>query len=80
MAYHFTETDYGKVYYEVFEANQWDCDEWNEAEGLSEDNGDTLYTPGYYFAYGQPGCLYDSAPYGPYEKYEEAIVAAEENF
>ena len=79
MAYYTIENENYTAYYELLYADQQDCDEWNEEEGLSEDNGDTLYTPGWYYAYGQPGCLYDSTPFGPYRKYEDAIVAAEQD-
>ena len=32
---------------------------------------------GYYYAFGFPGCLWDSEPNGPYETEEEAIAAAQ---
>lgn len=34
--------------------------------------------PGYYFAFGFPGCLWDGEPSGPYETYELALEAARE--
>ena len=33
---------------------------------------------GYYYAYGLPGCLWDSDPVGPFDTYEEALAAARE--
>lgn len=34
------------------------------------------FTGGWYYAYGQIGCLWDSPAYGPYESCEAAIEAA----
>ena len=34
---------------------------------------------GYYYAFGFPGCLWDSDPVGPYDTYEEALAAARES-
>ena len=34
--------------------------------------------PGYYFAFGFPGCLWDSEPEGPFDTYAEALNAARE--
>jgi len=59
---------------EVFYATQFDCDEWNT--NMSEEE-DFSYTPGWYYAYGFIGCLWDSEPYGPYESEEEAINAVQ---
>lgn len=59
-------------------ASQNDCDEWNEGEGLREENDDTLYTPGYYWAVCFPGCIPDSDFYGPFNNEESAREAAEE--
>ena len=33
---------------------------------------------GYYYAYGFPGCLWDSDPIGPFETYEKALEDARE--
>ena len=33
---------------------------------------------GYYYAYGFPGCLWDSDPEGPFESYALALAAARE--
>jgi hypothetical protein len=46
--------------------SQSDCDERNQAEGLRETSGDTLYEPGYYWAVCFPGCMPDSDFYGPF--------------
>jgi len=32
-----------------------------------------LYTEGWYYAFGLPGCLWDGEPEGPFETREEAI-------
>jgi len=34
--------------------------------------------PGFYYAYGFPGCLWDSDPVGPFDTEEEALEAARE--
>ncbi len=64
--------------FEIFYANDSECEEWNLAENLSEDTGDSIYTKGYYFAFCQPGCMVDSAPFGPYESEDIAYDAAVE--
>ena len=61
--------------FEVFYLSQQDCDEYNETE-LNE-YFETAYIPGYYYAFGFPGCLHDSQPYGPYDSEQECIDAAE---
>ena len=33
---------------------------------------------GFYYAYGFPGCLWDSDPVGPFDSYKEALEAARE--
>jgi hypothetical protein len=35
--------------------------------------------PGYYYAFGFPGCLWDGDPYGPYASQEDALHAARED-
>lgn len=55
--------------------SQSECDEYNESENLSEDLGDTEYTPGYYWAVCSPGCIPDSEWFGPFSSEE----LAEEN-
>ena len=62
--------------FEIFFASQMDCDEWNTAEGLRENLGDTLYTPGNYFWFTLPGCIPDSEPFGPYSTSDQAYEAA----
>jgi hypothetical protein len=56
-----------------------DCRELNVGEGLSERNGDTLYTPGYYWAVCSPGCIPDSEFYGPFSDETAADSAADEH-
>jgi len=34
---------------------------------------------GFYYAYGFPGCLWDSDPVGPFESYEEALSDARDS-
>jgi hypothetical protein len=75
MAYHMHETNGHQEWFEVFYANQYDVQEWNEHEDLE---GDDAYEQGYYFAFGLPGCLYDSNPFGPYSSEESAYDAAVE--
>jgi hypothetical protein len=43
--------------------------------GVIEPTGES----GFYYAYGFPGCLWDSDPYGPYNTEEEALTAARES-
>lgn len=74
MAYHTVDS----TTFETFFASQYDCDEWNNAEGLRENLGDSLYTPGYYFWFTLPGCLPDSEAFGPYSTEERAYDAAVE--
>ena len=35
--------------------------------------------PGYFYAFGFPGCLWDSDPVGPFETEEEALKEARES-
>lgn len=79
--YYYTDPDreherYALPDVEVFYADWNDVWDWNDAAGLDEAEGDTLYEPGYYFAFGVPGCLWDSDPVGPYDTEEEALEAA----
>ena len=76
MAFYSYGSEHGSDSFETFYANQFDCEEWNESEGLSEERGDSIYTEGWYFAFGQAGCLYDSSPFGPYQSEENAYNAA----
>jgi hypothetical protein len=48
-----------------------------EGELSDPETGDPL-PGGWFFAFGFPGCLWDSDPFGPYETEEEAIAAARE--
>lgn len=59
--------------------NQYDCEERNQFEGLSESKGDTVYEPGYYWAVCFPGCLPDSDFYGPFASETEAESDANEH-
>lgn len=61
-------------WFEVFYATEFDVADWNDSEDLN--HLDDQYTPGFYFAFGLPGCLYDSEPFGPYKDEEEAVTAA----
>jgi hypothetical protein len=58
--------------------SQSECDEHNEAEGLRETSGDTLYEPGYYWAVCSPGCIPDSEFFGPFASESEAEDHANE--
>lgn len=62
----------------VIRATQADCDDWNQAEGLRESAGDSIYTPGFYWAVCSPGCIPDSEFFGPFTNEESAIEGAEE--
>lgn len=42
---------------------------------MLDDDGAPL-PDGWYFAFGFPGCLHDSEPWGPYATEEEALSAA----
>lgn len=55
-----------------------DCEERNQWEGLSESKGDTVYTPGYYWAVCFPGCMPDSDFYGPFRSESAAEKDADE--
>jgi hypothetical protein len=57
--------------------NEYDCDDRNNAEGLSESKGDTIYTPGYYWCVCFPGCLPESDFYGPFRSESAAESDAE---
>lgn len=60
---------------EVFHS---DCLELTE--GDKEVDGGIIYNgDGFYYAYGLPGCLWDSDPVGPFETYEEALEDVREN-
>lgn len=48
-----------------------DCD--SGGEGECPDPGS-----GYFYAFGSPGCLWDSDPEGPFNSYSEALTAARE--
>ena len=58
--------------------NQYDCDDRNQAEGLRETSGDTMYEPGYYWCVCFPGCIPESDFYGPFLNEVEAEKYAEE--
>ena len=58
--------------------NQFECDEYNESEGLNENYGDNEYTPGYYWAVCSPGCIPDSEWFGPFSSEELAEENANE--
>lgn len=45
----------------------------------ADHKGLTPCAEGFYFAFGFPGCLWDSEPSGPYETYEAALEAARES-
>jgi hypothetical protein len=78
MAYHKAPTCYDtEQWFEVLYANSNDCADWNESYDLVQ-GFDDEYQPGWYFAFGEPGCLWDSEPFGPYPTELEAIEAAEE--
>lgn len=62
----------------IIKANEYDCEDWNNAEGLRESAGDNIYVPGYYWAVCQPGCIPDSEFFGPFNNEEEAEKGAEE--
>ena len=59
--------------------NEYDCDDLNQNEGLSESKGDTIYTPGYYWCVCFPGCLPESDFNGPFRSEESAEKDAEES-
>jgi hypothetical protein len=62
----------------IVKATEGDCAEWNTAEDLHESYGDTVYTPGYYWAVCSPGCIPDSEFFGPFTNEESAIEGAKE--
>lgn len=59
-------------WYDVFYLNESDCEAMNERDDWDG------YTPGYYFAFGFPGCMHDSAPFGPYATVEDAHQGVED--
>ena len=73
-----------EVYLEQIENLETDTDEPINVTCIScerdsacqaKDTGKT----GYWYAYGFPGCLWNSDPIGPFETYEEALEDAREN-
>ena len=48
-------------------------------DNVIEDHPSYWNGSGFYYAYGSPGCLWDSDPIGPFEGYEEALADAREN-
>jgi hypothetical protein len=72
MAYYFTEVEpkpHALPYVEVFTLGEQEAD--RDIEGF---NG-----IGWYYAFGQVGCLWDSAPVGPYNAGWEALKKARLN-
>jgi hypothetical protein len=59
------------VYPELTGTGYIDCPECGEI-GITDD-------PHFYYAYGSPGCLWDSEPVGPYETEQAALEAARED-
>lgn len=45
-------------------------------EASNPENSDDVPEPGFYFAFGFPGCLWDGEPEGPFPTYEAALAAA----
>lgn len=48
-----------------------------QLEIFYDDNAPYYSEPGYYYAFGQPGCLFDGNPIGPFntelEEYNDAV-------
>lgn len=55
-----------------------DCEVFLVTQTESEYNRETYPQAGFYFAYGFPGCLWDSDPNGPYLTERKALEAARE--
>jgi hypothetical protein len=72
-----TDSDAGTPVWITF-LSESDCEERNQWEGLSESSGDSIYTPGYYWAVCFPGCMPDSDFYGPFRSESAAESDAEE--
>jgi hypothetical protein len=60
---------------EVFHADHYPSESGSET-GNSPEGIDA--TPGFYYAFGFPGCLWDSEPVGPFDTYAEALADARE--
>jgi hypothetical protein len=61
---------------EVFEATNKDS--WAEGKDQQTDEHNWYTDLGYYYAFGFPGCLWDSDPVGPFETEAEALKAIRE--
>lgn len=61
--------------FEVFYLSEQECKDYNDNQ-LNEFY-ETAFTPGYYYAFGFPGYLHDSDPFGPFDSEEECIKDAE---
>ena len=48
-------------------------------KGLRITDPEWYTAPGFYFAFGFPGCLWDSDPVGPFDTYEQALTEARES-
>lgn len=79
MSYEYTDPkrandDHALPDVEVFEEKG----SWNVIDGVNTRGYGTL-KEGFYYAFGLPGCLWDSDPIGPFETYELALEDARES-
>lgn len=79
MSYHYTDASresdpHARTDVQVFHSSDA-C--WYEPEDFPND--ECPGGPGYYYAFGSPGCLWDSEPVGPFGTRTEALKAARED-
>ena len=82
MSYHYSdktrESDpHAQPDVEIFEQSESECDKRGHPYHMS-DEPCLFQGPGYYYAFGFPGCLWDSDPVGPFDTEQEALAAARE--
>ena len=78
----FALTDFETFYHEHAKSERGALNAGHKAELYGEcvvdDEGDCGGS-GWYYAFGSPGCLFDSEPMGPYDSEEAAVAAARES-
>ena len=92
MSYEYTDPKRANEDYALPDVDVFDIDEYTQPNGhilgaeMKITKRGLIFTEpewwtgkGYYYAYGFPGCLWDSDPIGPFETYEKALEDARES-